>query len=221
MNSKERVKAIIARKKFDRCPYSFDLTYAIVKKIADRMNVQPHQVSEAIRDDLWYVGAGYPKGFVPREAEKDQAVDEFGVIWDRSQRAKEAGDWGEIIYSPLSEPTLKGYDFPKGSASGRFDYMKEKSQDFENAERYVILGMDGIFDKGWHLRGFENMLMDFATEENFVNELFDKALEFNLGVIEQIPDFVDGIRFGEDWGQQKGLLMGAKYWRKYLKNRRI
>lgn len=42
---------------------------------------------------------------------------------------------------------------------------------------------------------------------------------FNLGIIEQIPSCVDGIRFGEDWGQQKGLIMGPYYWKIYLKPR--
>ena len=44
-------------------------------------------------------------------------------------------------------------------------------------------------------------------------------LEFNLGLIDQIPRFMDGVRFGEDWGQQNGMLMGPSIWRKYLKPR--
>jgi hypothetical protein len=81
---------------------------------------------------------------------------------------REAGDWGGIIYSPLRDATLKGYDFPDGSALGRFDYLNEKYQEFENTGRYIIIALCGLFDYGWQLRGFDNMLADFAAEESFV-----------------------------------------------------
>jgi len=58
-----------------------------------------------------------------------------------------------------------------------------------------------------------------AGSESFAGKLMDKALEFNLGILAQMPDAVDGIRIGEDWGLQKGLITGAPLWRKYLKPR--
>ena len=30
---------------------------------------------------------------------------------------------------------------------------------------------------------------------------------------------MDGVRFGDDWGQQRGLIMGPALWRKYIKPR--
>jgi uroporphyrinogen decarboxylase len=30
---------------------------------------------------------------------------------------------------------------------------------------------------------------------------------------------IDGVRFGDDWGQQRGLIMGPVLWRRYIKPR--
>jgi len=58
-----------------------------------------------------------------------------------------------------------------------------------------------------------------SGDEGFTCELLDRVLAFNLGVINQTPSAVNGIRFDEDWGLQKGLIMGARIWRKLLKPR--
>ena len=82
-----------------------------------------------------------------------------------------------------------------------------------------MLHMTGLFDLCWHVRGLECFLIDMVADEKFTEELLDKMLEINLDIISQIPDAIDGIRFGEDWGLQKGMIMGASLWRKYLKPR--
>jgi uroporphyrinogen decarboxylase len=57
-------------------------------------------------------------------------------------------------------------------------------------------------------------------EPAFVNGLLDKILEFNLKIINMYLEYdVDCIHFGDDWGQQKGLIMGPVMWRKYIKPR--
>jgi len=220
MNAKQRVKGVIARKPVDMVPYSFDLTSVITGKIAERMNVQPRDVHSAIGDNMLYVGPGGPggpRGFTQLVSGENHITDEFGVVWDRSQKALNAGDWGGIVSSPLAGPDLARYVTPDGHAPGRFEHLNDN--ELVASGRYVILGMDGLFDRGWHIRGFENLLTDFACEEEFVCDLLERILEFNLGLIDQAPDYIDGIRFGEDWGHQGGMLMGAAYWRKYLKKR--
>ena len=89
-----------------------------------------------------------------------------------------------------------------------------------NPDRFNVLSMIGLFDTAWHLTSLQDLLMGMALEDKtFVNKMLDWALEFNIGVIEQMPSFIDGVRFMEDWGQQKGLMMGLDNWKKYLKPR--
>jgi uroporphyrinogen decarboxylase len=88
-------------------------------------------------------------------------------------------------------------------------------------DRFVvgILGY-GLFERTWTLRGFENILSDCILEEDFYDELVGKVAEHQMAMVERILKLpVDGIMFSDDWGYQKGVLIGAKRWRKFLKPR--
>lgn len=66
----------------------------------------------------------------------------------------------------------------------------------------------------------ENALVWMITDEEFVDELLDKILEHNLKVIDIYNEYdLDAIYFGDDWGQQKGLIMGPNHWRRFIKPR--
>jgi uroporphyrinogen decarboxylase len=50
--------------------------------------------------------------------------------------------------------------------------------------------------------------------------MLDRIVEFGLAIIEQAFDYdIDGVFFGDDWGQQRGLIMGLDLWRRYIKPR--
>jgi uroporphyrinogen decarboxylase len=62
--------------------------------------------------------------------------------------------------------------------------------------------------------------MAMAEGTPFVDDLLDGILAFDLEVVRRALSFeVDGVRFGDDWGQQRGLIMGPALWRKYIKPR--
>jgi uroporphyrinogen decarboxylase len=61
--------------------------------------------------------------------------------------------------------------------------------------------------------------MDLAGDDDFAGLLLDKALQYLLEFVSIIPDGVDGVRVGEDWGLQKGLITGAGIWRRHIKPR--
>ena len=56
----------------------------------------------------------------------------------------------------------------------------------------------------------ENILIDMKLNPNFVEELLDRILEYNLAVIEGMSKYkIDACHFGDDWGSQHGLIMGT------------
>jgi len=212
MTSRERINNTIDRKKVDRVPYSFDITGYIVNKLIKHYGING-DISAFIGDDLLF-GVNYS---LPGETISDGVYrTEFGVVHDYGG-GHNIGDWGAIVSHPLKNATLDGYTFPDGSDPARFANFD--GERLKNQGRFVIAGITGLFDMCWFLRGFENYMMDMAGNESFAGKLMDKALEFNLGILAQMPDAVDGIRVGEDWGLQKGLITGAPLWRKYLKPR--
>jgi uroporphyrinogen decarboxylase len=206
MNSRERINNTIDKKNTDRIPYSFDLTGHIVNKLKQYYGLSG-DLFEFTGDDLLFVGFGAPGR---------NGGDEFGIVRDYNND-KNVGDWGSIAFYPLPEPTLDGYIFPDGKNPQRFAGFD--SETMKKQGRFVIAGMTGLFDMCWVLRGFENYMMDMAEGGSFAGKLMDKALEFNLGVLSAMPEGVDGVRIGEDWGLQKGLIFGAPLWRKFLKPR--
>ena len=63
-------------------------------------------------------------------------------------------------------------------------------------------------------------MVDMLEAPEFVDELLDALVEFDLGIVEEVAKYdVDGVLFGDDWGQQKGLLFGARLWRRFIKPR--
>jgi uroporphyrinogen decarboxylase len=59
-----------------------------------------------------------------------------------------------------------------------------------------------------------------ATRPRFVHDLLDRIAEFNLRVIARACAYdIDAMMFGDDWGMQRGLIMGPERWREFVKPR--
>jgi uroporphyrinogen decarboxylase len=66
------------------------------------------------------------------------------------------------------------------------------------------------------------MYLDMVERPEFTEALLDKVLDYNLEIIaagmEACPQ-VDAVHFGDDFGGQTGIPMGAERWRSLLKPR--
>ena len=70
------------------------------------------------------------------------------------------------------------------------------------------------------LRGFEELMVDFAEEPPELQMLIDIVLEYNMGQLQKRLDGLNEpslVSFGDDLGMQTTLPMGPQKWRKYLK----
>ncbi len=65
----------------------------------------------------------------------------------------------------------------------------------------------------------EDLLVYMLTDKPFVHALLDRIVAYNLGAIDKICRTwaVDAIFFGDDWGQQNGLIMGPALWREFFR----
>jgi uroporphyrinogen decarboxylase len=232
MTKKERIRALIKGKETDGQPYHSNMTRKIRKKLADFYGIETEAVEQHVGNHLLYLSFTTPEGwntksrgvhvggnysFDLEQAGPDTFIDEFGIVWDHREDAYEAGDWC-MLDNPIKNMNLGGYRFPDGSAPGRFRNVEKVVEN--NPDRFNVLSMIGLFDTAWHLTGLQDLLMGMAIEDKaFVNKMLDWALAFNIGVIEQMPAYIDGVRFMEDWGQQKGLMMGLDNWKTFLKPR--
>ena len=71
------------------------------------------------------------------------------------------------------------------------------------------------------LRGFEELMIDFAEEPPELQILIDKVLTYNLRQVALLLEGVSEpgalVSFGDDLGMQRSLPMSPELWRKYLK----
>lgn len=140
----------------------------------------------------------------------DSYTDEFGCIWKVLNKVP------HLVEFPLKSPSLKSYSFPDFSIQPHTEAIELFLS--RHPRHFSLCGMaQGFFDRGWALRGIENFMTDFVENPQFVEELFGMLTEYYLKLLDAISVYpFDGIRFGDDWGMQRGLVMGPKRWRKFI-----
>jgi uroporphyrinogen decarboxylase len=142
--------------------------------------------------------------------------DGYGGVWRMNRRP-----W-HLERPPLDKPSLDGYTFPKAES---FFRPKQKEAGFQacadNPDRFHVGALGwGLFERSWNLRGFENALMDAIAEPDFYEEMLDRLTELYLAFVAETVDLpIDGILFGDDWGDQRGVILGPERWRRFLKPR--
>jgi len=207
---RKRVVDAINHKETDLTPWDIELTSAFEKKFMDETGCG--NVAE-------YLGCHNIKFRYKQNKVLDGGREEdiFGATWEKT---KDGGDVGNIVGYPLlnnSEDDILGsYNFPEirvGFANSQCDKLEADKEHFR---------MFGItmcyFERAWSLRTMEELLADMAINQSETHKLFDGILEHHLKLLDIIleRDF-EAVYFGDDWGQQRGLIMGPKYWREYIK----
>lgn len=138
--------------------------------------------------------------------------DMFGVTWDRSVDR----DIGNVEDYVLTEPSLKGYHFPDPLDRRFFADIPALISRYPNRFRVFQIGFS-LYERAWTLRGMQNLLMDFLDHPAFVHELLNAIAEYNIAQVREALKYdIDAVYFGDDWGQQHGLQMGPRLWRKFI-----
>jgi len=207
MTCKERVLTALRHEQPDIVPYQLDLTDDVYRRLQGYF-----------RDDGFFARTGSHLAQERNESftEVDATLfyDMFGVLWSREQE----GDFGIVKKKVFNEADFGAYVFPEPDAA----LIREKCARLEaQPEKFTmyIIGFS-LFERAWTLRGFNEILMDFLLEKQFAGRLLDRIVEYNLKVVDIVAEYdVDCIFFGDDWGQQKGLIMGPHIWREFIKPR--
>ena len=164
-------------------------------------------------DHMVRMGGDFRYG-VATDNTQDRFTDVFGCTWRGDLRPLHLED------SPLKEPSLEGYRFPGKREVLEEDWMTRVSDEISEKPdgfRVIITGC-GIFQRSWFLRGYVNALMDSVQEPVFYEELVRKETDLKMEILDElITAPVDGIMFSDDWGDQKGVILGPDRWRKFIK----
>ena len=212
MTPRERALAALKHEQPDQTPFSLGFTVPAYQKLREYYGFSG--VLDDLGNCLAATEARVP-GTAWVEIKPDYWRDEFGVVWNRTIDK----DIGNVDFYQLPQRTLAHYSFPDPRDPNRYAHIPEFVRTHGDRLVGVNIGFS-LFERAWTLRGMENLLMDMVEAPEFVEELLDAITEYNLGIIEEsckLP--IDFCMFGDDWGQQRGLIMGPAKWRRLLKPR--
>ncbi|MFO7636707.1 MAG: uroporphyrinogen decarboxylase family protein [Clostridia bacterium] len=210
MQKKQRVTNAFSHRESDIIPYSVDFTILEKEKL-DRYFGDP-SFEKGIGNHI------HCAEWTPEQTEvpgnPGHFRDFFGVVWNKSGPDKDIG----VVDTPLiRNPDMGEYAFPRVDYDALDRFYRQQLE--ENNDKFIISSFGfSLFERAWTLRGMENLLSDMVLEPDFTHALFEAICSFNLNVINFSLEYpFDGIYFGDDWGQQRGLIMGPALWREYIK----
>jgi uroporphyrinogen decarboxylase len=131
----------------------------------------------------------------PETYKAGEHVDAWGCVWSNVHEGCEA----IVTHHPL--PT------------------REAVNDFKAPKEDVGLPHGFMYLRLADLRGFEELMIDFAQEPPELQMLIDIVLEYNVRQVKNILRQTDYpvLGFGDDLGMQTSLPISPEKWRKYLK----
>jgi len=95
---------------------------------------------------------------------------------------------------------------------------REDVHTFQIPKEHEGLPHGFMFMRLYYLRGFEELMIDFAEEPPELQILIDKVLDYNLGeldlLLEEKPEIIE---LGDDLGNQDALPIHPQKWLKFLK----
>ena len=209
MTNRERVAAALEFRQTDKLPYNVDMTKAMYEKMladpdgrAFLPKINNHISSVSLRRPYEEI-SGRPGFF----------TDEFGVVWNRTVDR----DIGVIERKLIPDPdSLKDFTFPVLDEKRLLDGCERLASRTYGNFTVASLGYS-LFERAWSLCSMEDMLCYMVSDPEFVHELFGKIMAFDMRKVDIFLEYdIDCILFGDDWGQQRGLLMGPVHWREYI-----
>jgi len=120
----------------------------------------------------------------------------------------------------LKRPSLAGYKFPDLETLFPPEWEEDVRKAIaENADCFTVIQTGfGLFERSWDLRGYVQVLTDVAAEPAFFEDLIAAIAEHLESILDYYLGFpVDGIFFSDDWGDQRGVVIGPDRWRRVLK----
>lgn len=148
-------------------------------------------------------------------------TDKWGCVWQNAAEGLEGvvvghplDDWSKLETLHVPDPLTDGDD--------GYDFTWEEAAETirkEKAEGGLPGGSGGrFFDRLHFLRGFENLMLDFATDAPELQRLLDLLLDYNMAVVRKWLSLgAESLYFHGDIGTQTSLMISPATFRKFIK----
>ncbi len=196
----------------DKIPYHLDFTEQALEQLINYTKDPDieHKIGEyLVYKQYW----GWPTEMPDKPG---YFKDEFGVEWNRNGVDKDIGLPDEYQIKDLES---FDYTFPKCDEARLRAECAELTKDKVKDDRFIMYGFGFLmFERAWSLAGMEEVLCGMVAYPEETEQLFEQIGDYYCHLVDIALEYdFDGIYFGDDWGQQNGLIMGLEHWRHYIK----
>ncbi len=218
MTEKERVKRCVRFQKTGVQPWQINFTTDLARKVVDERGIERPEhtvlgrnVYDFCGNHIAYIRNRAVDSFV--EVRPGVYRDEWGVQWDR----RIDKDIGVPVNCVLEDMRLEKLRAPDPDDPSRFAHFEPIAR--ANPRRYILVRFSySLFERAWSLRGMADLMVDLIRNPSFVHDLMRAITDYHLALIDRLAPYpVDGIIFGDDYGGQRGLLIGPGMWRAFMK----
>jgi uroporphyrinogen decarboxylase len=236
MKHRDRVMLALDHREPDRCPMQISFTPEFAARLEADLSLKgqglhnPHgggntyELERALGEDMLLTSVGWVNGYYQTGYQDvDSYRDEWGVTWKtvEYQTRFGKGKYTEPFGHPLTEDqALERYTPPDPTRVELYAEAERVIREYK--DEYWIVGVTPttIFEAAWALRGYEQLMIDMATDPTRTNRVLDIPFYYHLVVTQHLVRLgVDMIWLGDDVGGQNSMLMSPKMWRTYLKPR--
>ena len=187
-------------------PAYADELYALVEK---HPRIFPYEIDTGFNYRV--VGERFKRGYLR---------DSWGCLWKNLRE----GVIGIVVEHPLADwDSFDSYEPPDPltqDSYGPRDWEAAATKAKRQREKGLLVegNAESLFDRLYALRGFENLMMDIATEDPRLPALVDMLLQYELKLVDKWLEIgVDRMYFHTDIGTQQSLMIHPEAFRKHIK----
>ena len=222
MDSKERVRVALGHAEPDRVPMDILATPEVWGALKAHFGVGTEdEVRAELGTDFRYVG---PKYTGPELASFEDGS--YETIWGSRRTPVDygMGHYDEFTYLPLADAkTLDDVAAHRWPSPDWYDYDSVRSG-AAGCEGFAVvsggMGVPDFINGAAFMRGMEQVLLDLATEDPVVFDMFDRRsaffVESQRREYEAAGGLLDVAWFGDDYGTQRGLTISPETFRKHF-----
>lgn len=220
MNHRDNFLAAMRRLPCERVPFQFSLCDSLFEELERRYGTR--DFVEVFDMPLRYISLPEPDVMPDytkyhKHPEELTYIDEWGVGHKRGSVAHFTH-----FYSPMDEfstpEEVAAYPYPDMLNEKRWEKVFEQVSQAHAEGRAAVFSAIQVFEPAWYLRGLENILADFLTDEEMAAACMDRMCDFQCEIARKAAQSgVDMIVFGDDVGSQRSLMMSLETWRRWVK----
>jgi len=206
MTRRERVIAALNHKKTDFAPYQIFCDGSASERFEKAFG-KGYDNDFGYHMHGWQFGwsftDGLPEGFYK---------DECGTIF------KSHAGTSVVHKPPIDDIENHNYVFPTLDENRLRKEIKAHLNSPDRQDKFTFIGGAMVYERASMLLGIENGLFAMAANPDELHQLYDGIWKYNERLMDVMLEFdFDGFYFGDDWGAQRGLIMGLSHWREFIK----